>query len=137
VLVWLTGGFYAVIWQFQMMRDINRLSGIDVFPPWIRALLLCGWFLHVAVLMSVMTLGFLHVPPYLVGYLILSSIGLMVSLFAVPVAATLRLGRMVGSEGRIRDAVGAGLLFFVWFASFPYAQARLNRVVERGDLQGS
>jgi hypothetical protein len=127
-LIWLTGELYAVVWQFQMMKDVNSLAGTEAFPRWVRALLLCGWAFHAVVLVSFMTLGF-GAPGFLLGWLILSSVGLMISLFAIPVAAVLHTGRIAGSGATVGDAVEAILLSFLWFASFPYAQARINRLV--------
>lgn len=140
LLIFPTLSLYLLFWLFYMMRDINELSGEEVFSPGKTFKSLCIYYFLI--------LGSSGAISYLVETRVLGdALGLYIALYGVASVIFVRwvyliftiidkIGKSISQlqiRFHITDRYSPDLIFFLtafaWI-SVPYLQEKVNRIID-------
>jgi hypothetical protein len=138
LLIWATAGIYFYIWMWQMMGDLNRLTGRTQYDQKRMAKISCAVFLldfaycalgysiifyKSAILFDLfLALSF---PTCLVIFVFFGYVIRLLIQFNKSIAAL-----SASDEKRPATSAIIVLLFFFYFSAIPYLQNKLNSVIQ-------
>jgi hypothetical protein len=137
--VWLSGGYFSLVWLVLMMRDVNQMERRSAFPvSAIAVVFLLGLSIFFFLAFGFSTPGAGPQATSTVRILLIGILGLPLSLapFVVLIFVSRYVEKALGCEFRAINAIVLVALSFLMFLSLPVVQRRMNVLAERAKQGG-